>query len=92
MRPAAEDVEDNSSVKAMLDRAFHAMLDVMSAPEPETERPKPPPKQGPTDIEDNSAVKARTKQRTPHPSLSVHRSIIGTVTAPATRNWFESIV
>ena len=35
---ATEDVEDNSSAKAMLDRAFDATLEVVSAPEPETER------------------------------------------------------
>ena len=36
--PATEDVEDNSSAKAMLDRAFDATLEVVLAPEPETER------------------------------------------------------
>ena len=30
------DIEDNSSAKAMLDRAFDAMLEVVSDPEPET--------------------------------------------------------
>ena len=39
--PATEDVEDNSSAKAMLDHAFDAVLEAVSATEPETERPKP---------------------------------------------------
>ena len=44
---SAEDVEDDSSAKALLDRTFDAMPEALSHPEPETERPKPP-NQGPT--------------------------------------------
>ena len=40
--PSAEDVEDESSAKALLDRTFDAMLEALSHPEPETERSTPP--------------------------------------------------